>query len=146
MNPNPNEGQVVVGIILVGERILVGQVREENKVNFANLDYIFPGGKVELGETSKEAVTREIKEEIGIEIDGAEMIAQRKHPLTQKQIDYFICRYEGEVPKEPTPENADISKIILIKKEDLPKYMPTIFGKVLDYFGIEVDSEKISLR
>lgn len=148
MNPTPNEGQVVVGIVTVGKKILLGEVREENRVSFGNVRFIFPGGKVEAGETLEQAVIREIEEEVGIKVSDVKYLAARIHPLTHKPITYFVCDYKGELPKEPNPENADIARLVLVEKENLIKAMPTIFPKVLEYFGvnIEAESNKTSLK
>ena len=38
--------------------------------------YLFPGGQVEAGESQVETVTREVKEEIGLEISVGRLIAE----------------------------------------------------------------------
>jgi nucleoside triphosphatase len=42
--------------------------------------YTLPGGHIEVGETMKEAVAREVKEEVGLDVEVAEML------LTQEAI------------------------------------------------------------
>lgn len=137
MNPTQYTGQVVIGIIVHNGKILLGKVREENLVSFNNIPYIFPGGKVEAGETIDQAVAREINEEVGAVISNPKKIASRLHPLTQKEIIYFVCEVNGELPSKPNPENADISEILLVEPTQLTKYMPTINPDVLHYFEIE---------
>ncbi len=36
--------------------------------------YMLPGGHIEVGETMKEAVAREVKEEVGLDVEVAEML------------------------------------------------------------------------
>lgn len=58
--------KVVGAIIIKEDRILCAQ-RGETKT-LANL-WEFPGGKIEIGETPQQALARELKEELVIEVD-----------------------------------------------------------------------------
>jgi len=40
--------------------------------------YTLPGGHIEVGETMKEAVAREVKEEIGLDVEVAEMLLMQE--------------------------------------------------------------------
>jgi len=46
----------------------------------------FPGGKVEAGETFQEALVREIREELGVEINVGEKLGQYKHAYTHFKV------------------------------------------------------------
>lgn len=50
-----------VGVLMQGDRILVQRDRE-------GTDYALPGGHVKIGETTEEALVRELKEETGVDI------------------------------------------------------------------------------
>lgn len=67
MPPRPSDSIPVVCIVLVNpdRRILVTQ-RSENK-SLAGC-WEFPGGKIELGERAEEALRRELKEELNLEV------------------------------------------------------------------------------
>lgn len=66
---------VSVGIILRSGRVLVGQRREADK---HALKWEFPGGKVELGESPRQALVRELREELQIDATiGAELARYR---------------------------------------------------------------------
>ena len=57
--------EVVAGIIYFEDTILCVQ-RPENKLTYISKKFEFPGGKIELGETQKEALKRELLEELNI--------------------------------------------------------------------------------
>jgi len=61
------EIEVVAAIIFEGEHVLCVQ-RAPSKYAYTSLKYEFPGGKVELGETEKEALNREILEELSMDV------------------------------------------------------------------------------
>jgi 8-oxo-dGTP diphosphatase len=59
--------QVVAAIIVKDEKILCVQ-RPQHKFDYLSYKYEFPGGKIEEGESRKNALIREIQEELGIHI------------------------------------------------------------------------------
>ena len=63
---------VVAGILEQNNRVLICQRRADQA---HPLKWEFPGGKVEAGETPRQALTRELSEELGIESEaGAELM------------------------------------------------------------------------
>ena len=88
--------QVVAAIIERDGRILIGQRRPDQK---HPLQWEFPGGKVEAGETPEQALARELEEELGIQATGQE-IARYKHAYPGKDpIELVFLRvrdFEGE--------------------------------------------------
>jgi 8-oxo-dGTP diphosphatase len=67
---------VVAAIITNGDRILVTKRKQGSFM--AGL-WEFPGGKVEAGEKPREALMREIKEELAIEIEIDELFYAKQH-------------------------------------------------------------------
>lgn len=60
----------------------------------------FPGGKLEAGETSKQALIREIREELNVEILIGDLIAtiEYDYPLFHLNMDCFWCEFlSGEI-------------------------------------------------
>jgi 8-oxo-dGTP diphosphatase len=89
--------QVVAAIIERDNRILIGQRMPEQS---HPLQWEFPGGKVEPGESPAEALSRELEEELGIRrASGTEILRYEfqypgKHPITL--IFFRVTSFEGE--------------------------------------------------
>ena len=66
--------EVVGGIIRRGEKYLLGK-RPEGKSLGGHWEFI--GGKIESGETPEEALARECREELALDIDGALLLGGR---------------------------------------------------------------------
>ena len=64
--------EVVAGLIRDGERFLICQ-RPAHKAR--GLMWEFAGGKVEAGETGEQALKRELREELGIDVEVQEQVA-----------------------------------------------------------------------
>lgn len=61
--------------------------------------YVFPGGSVESGESLEQALRREIREELGIEIAIQKLFLEREFERNSiKQDEYFyLCKMTGGV-------------------------------------------------
>lgn len=59
--------EVSAGIIITDSKILCFQ-KGKAKYPYLSFKYEFPGGKIELGETPKQTIIRELKEELSIDI------------------------------------------------------------------------------
>ncbi len=68
---------VTCGIIWKGNRFLVAQRKPDSKLEA--LKWEFPGGKIEFTEDPPRALRREIKEELGLEIDVGEIFCVSSH-------------------------------------------------------------------
>ncbi len=89
--PRPHK-QIAVAIVLRGKEILIDRRLESSMLSGL---WEFPGGKIEPGETPAECVVREVKEEIGIDIEVVAPLATIEHAYTHFTITLiaFICRY-----------------------------------------------------
>ena len=75
--------RVAVGVIWKNGKILISKRRENGLLGGL---WEFPGGKVESGETVQQALTREIKEELAIDILRAEPLIEHSHDYGDKSV------------------------------------------------------------
>ncbi len=85
---------VVAAIIVKGNKIMIAK---RNYGEFNGL-YEFPGGKVEFGETKEEALKREIREELEVDIaiDRFFMKATYDYPNFHLDMDCYLCHLLDE--------------------------------------------------
>ena len=90
--------QVVAGLIHQQDRLLVCQRKEGGSFP---LKWEFPGGKVENGEDYLTALRRELKEELGIELQSAKEIFRHRHSypdrLVVELVFFRVDDYQGTV-------------------------------------------------
>jgi 8-oxo-dGTP diphosphatase len=90
--------QVVAALIVQSNRLLVCQRQEGGP--FA-LKWEFPGGKVEPGEGLMQALSRELREELEIEIPSAKEIYRHSHvyrnDMKVELVFFRVDEYRGEI-------------------------------------------------
>lgn len=109
--------QVAAGILEKDDHILICRRRADQP---HALKWEFPGGKLEAGETPEAAIIRELREELGIEAEGAEEIARYEFSYPEKKpillIFLRVSVWKGEV------ENRIFETIVWERKERLSDY------------------------
>ena len=69
----------VVATVIVRDRKVLCVQRPKNTKEFVSLKWEFPGGKVEVGESREEALVREIREELSVNIEVSEFLMTVEH-------------------------------------------------------------------
>ncbi len=90
---------VAAGVIIdASDRILIAKRRPQDMLGGL---WEFPGGKLKAGETLPECLAREIREELGIEVEVGRQIAMVRHAYTHFRITLyaFLCQYTGGEPQ-----------------------------------------------
>ena len=107
---------VVAGLIVQDSHLLVCQRREGS---IFPLKWEFPGGKVEIGERHEDALRRELKEELGIQIHHPVEIFNHRHVYAgapEVSLRFFrVTRFQGEV------RNRVFQQIRWVRVAELPR-------------------------
>jgi 8-oxo-dGTP diphosphatase len=110
------------------KRVVAGLITEKNKLLVCQrtrhqtmpLKWEFPGGKIEEGEQPREALRRELEEELGIVAEIGDEVARIQHEYPNGgmvELRFFVVRkYLGEI------ENRIFRDIRWAMPEDLPNY------------------------
>lgn len=108
---------VVAAVIQKEQRILIGQRRRKDR---HSLKWEFPGGKVEARESPRQALARELKEELNIQATvGPELTryAYRYSNRPRFELIFFkVDEFEGE------PQNLAFESIAWVDRRELPSY------------------------
>ena len=109
--------QVVAALLFHEGRLLICQRSPDGQ--FPN-QWEFPGGKIELGEDPKEALRRELREELGITAEiGAEVWRTEHQYPGQPPIRllfFSVQSYSGEL------ENRVFQRVLWAAPQDLPQH------------------------
>ena len=107
---------VVAGIIYRDDgKFLIAQ-RNLNKSQGGLWE--FPGGKVELGETCEEALTREIREEMAADIEVYECVGEKVHHYPEKDIRLIFYKAKLLSDDVTLLEHEDCKWITKEEKDD----------------------------
>jgi len=89
--------EVVAAIIKNKDKILCVQ-RGVNKFDYISKKWEFPGGKLEPLETKEQAIAREIKEELhlDIEVESNFLTVYHEYPDFKITMHSFICKAEND--------------------------------------------------
>lgn len=90
--------KVAVGIIINNGKILCCQRRKDMRYG---LQWEFPGGKMQTGESARECLKRELREEINISVVNIEPYGKHIQSYSDNgvfEVHYFLIKdYKGEV-------------------------------------------------
>jgi 8-oxo-dGTP diphosphatase len=109
--------RVVAGLIADQSKLLVCQRTRHQTMP---LKWEFPGGKIEEGEQPRDALRRELEEELGILATIGDEVARIQHQYPNRstvELRFYVVRqFQGEI------ENRIFRDIQWVNLRDLPKY------------------------
>src|SRR5579871_2872394 len=120
---------VAAALIVRGGEILIGQRRADQPMG---LQWEFPGGKIEPGESAEQALARELDEELGIQAKVGPLVTRIRHNYRHGgavDLQFFAVReFTGEL------ENRIFAQLKWTRLEHLPEYdfLPADRGLIRD--------------
>lgn len=120
---------VAAALIVRGGEILICQRRPDQPMA---LQWEFPGGKIEAGESAEQALARELHEELGIQAQIGPKVTHIRHNYRHGgavDLQFFAVReFAGEL------ENRIFAQVLWTRLEDLPEYdfLPADRGLIRD--------------
>lgn len=116
------------GLILFKGRYLL--VLRSNKENIDPSMWDIPGGGIEKGETALEAVTREVKEETGIDISSSKISPIKNWTLEKNGRKFsgvdFLCILENYQEIKLSPEHISanwLSEKEIMERKEVPGWL-----------------------
>lgn len=113
----PRARAVVAALILRGKEVFICQRKAGTAMG---LQWEFPGGKIEAGESPEEALRRELEEELGIQARIGPYIAEVQHNYRNGgsiHLRFFaVHHFEGEI------QNRVFEDMRWAELRDLPAY------------------------
>src|ERR1044072_4351661 len=93
-----NAIEVAAGIIFPHGKLLITQRHAD--AHLGGL-WEFPGGKREPGETFEQCLVRELREELGIEVNVGDVLEDLAHDYLEKSVrlKFFCCRLQRGEPQ-----------------------------------------------
>ena len=125
--------QVAAAVIIVDSKALIDK---RNSNGLLGGLWEFPGGKVEAGETLAEALIRELREELGVEIVVGEPLGSYKHAYTHFKVTVHTFRaaiVKGE------PKALQSEQVAWVKINQLGEYP---MGKVDRLIALEFQKQE----
>lgn len=127
------EPQPVVAAIVTSELgVLIG------KRNDGKPPWTFIAGEIEPGESATLAAVREVKEETGLDVIGAEReIGRRVHPKTGRTMIYLACKPVNKTDVYVGDEE-ELAEVRWVGLEEAEELLPNLFEPVMVHLAREL--------
>lgn len=106
---------VAAGVVLRRGRVLLTQRKKGSHLAGA---WEFPGGKVEPDEDPRSAVARELREELGVEVEVGDILDVTFHRYPEKSV--LLLFYEATLAVgSPEPRAIDVADLLWAGRDEL---------------------------
>lgn len=106
---------VAAAVVMRGGRVLLSQRKQGSHLAGA---WELPGGKVEPDEDPKDTVTRELREELGVEVVTGDIFEVTFHRYPEKSV--LLLFYEAKLAEgSPEPQPLDVAGVRWASADEL---------------------------
>lgn len=126
----PKISPAIIVAILDGDKILLAR-----NSNFIHNWYSLIAGYADIGESLEEAVQREVKEEVGLEVHNIRYYKSQPWPFSSSMMIGFFADVVNS--REVCIDNKEITEAAWFKRGELPNHPPTISiaGEMIELFN-----------
>lgn len=118
--------------VIAGETLALMELRKVNTRRPAM--WAFPGGKVERGETDFQALQREWREELGVEVYATDGPIAEAHFDLECKMDIYL--YQAHIAAVPAPQAIDAQQIAWVNPAHAIEWLPCAPAQYLFYPGV----------
>ena len=116
----PKPGLTVAAALIVrSSKLLVCQRRRDDS---HPLQWEFPGGKVEPGESPAQALARELREELGVDARIGKELYRTRHRYGDSQSEFRLIFFHVDVDESARLQNLVFEKFEWADISSLPRY------------------------
>ena len=133
--------EVAAGLIFRSGKLLITQRHAD--AHLGGL-WEFPGGKRHVGETFEDCLHRELREELGIEVEIHELVEEITHHYPDKSVHlkFFRCEW-----LRVEPQALGCSALVWIEPQQLDKYaFPEADARLLEKLRAEPEFWKLETK
>ena len=129
----PRLAPAIIVAVTHGDRLLLARSHRHPPGLFSVL-----AGFVEPGETLEECLTREVREEVGIEVQNIRYFGSQPWPFPHSLMIAFTCEYAGG---KIVLDEAEMAEADWFRADALPRIPPaiSISRRLIDWFVAEQD-------
>ena len=135
----PRINPCAIMLVVKGDKLLLARTSRIKSQFFSCL-----AGFIEVGETPEETVSREVMEEVGLEVENIRYISSQSWPFPSQLMLGFIADYKGG---EITPEPAEIAEanwydIDELQTITIPSADISVAGELIQHFVAQVKQRR----